>query len=85
MKQNIIRVIRKKRKLWTKYKERKEYRDYLIYKSAESKVKKEVYKAKRDFEVKLAKDIKKNPKAFYSYVRSKSKTKDTIPWGERFR
>ena len=26
----------------------------------------------------MAKDIKKNPKSFYSYVRSKSKTKDKV-------
>ena len=32
-------------------------------------------KAKLDFEVKLAENIKEDPKTFYAYVRSKSKVK----------
>jgi len=35
-------------------------------------------KAKIKFENKLAKDVKQNPKSFYSYVRTKSKTKDKV-------
>ena len=35
-------------------------------------------KAKKQFEKKLAKDIKVNPKSFYSYVRSKTKVKDVV-------
>src|SRR5206468_2482408 len=38
----------------------------------------EYKQAKRNFETKLSKDIKKNPKAFYSYVRSNSQTKDKV-------
>ena len=34
--------------------------------------------AKKDFEKKLAKQIKSDPKSFYAYVRSKSKTRDVI-------
>ena len=37
-----------------------------------------VRRYKKNFEIKLAKDIKTNPKSFYSYVRSKSKTKDRV-------
>ena len=34
--------------------------------------------AKRNFERKLAKDIKKNPKAFYSYLKSKTSNRVSV-------
>ena len=44
-----------------------------------NKATKEYRKAKRKYErTCLVEDIKKNPKAFYSCVRSKSKTKDVV-------
>jgi len=48
------------------------------YKSPLNKATKVYKKAKRDFECKLARNIKKNPKSFYSYVRSKARTKDKV-------
>ena len=78
MKQNIIRIVRKKAKLWRKYKETREYMDYLKYKKVERESKKEIAKVKKDFEKRLAKDVKTNPKKFYSYVKSKSRTRDSI-------
>ena len=78
MRQNVIRIIRKKRKLWDKYRQSKEHRDYLEFKAAEKKVKSEIRLAQKNFEEDLVSNLKQNPKAFYSYVRSKSKTKDTI-------
>jgi hypothetical protein len=45
---------------------------------AQNKAVKEYRKAKRQFEKKLAKDIKSNPKSFYAYVRSKTKVKDVV-------
>jgi len=48
------------------------------YKKVSNRAIKEYKKAKKTFEKKLVKDIKNNPKAFYSYVRSKSRTKDKI-------
>lgn len=38
----------------------------------------DIRKAKIDFESKIADKIKEDPKSFYAYVRSKSKTKTTI-------
>jgi len=43
-----------------------------------NKINKEIKKGKRNFEETLASKIKTEPKAFYSYVRSKSKTKDKV-------
>ena len=78
MTRNAMRIIRKKSKLWKKYKESREYSDYLNYKMSERESKKEISKIKRDFEKKLVMDIKSNPKKFYSYVKSKSRTRDSI-------
>ena len=51
------------------YKESHNYNDWIKYKKVTNKAIKEYKKAKKMFEKKLVKDIKK---AFYSYVRSKS-------------
>ena len=48
------------------------------YKALRNKTNKETSKKKREFESKLADRIKTNPKEFYAYVRSKTKTKDRI-------
>ena len=72
MTKNVMRVIRKKRRLWKKYKESKDYEEYKAYKAVEKKVKDSVRNAKKRFEKNLAKDVKKNPKAFYSYIKSKT-------------
>ncbi len=73
-----MRTIRKKRKLWNAYKNAKNYEDYLAYKNIENLVRKSVRKAKKKFESRLAKDIKKNPKAFYKYFNSKRGNRETV-------
>ena len=59
---NLMSVIRKKVKLWKTYKDSKEYIDYQRYKRIERETKKEIAKAKKNFEKNLAKEVKKNPK-----------------------
>ena len=78
MTRNAIRACKSKGILWKRYRESKSYNDYVEYKRIANKCSNEYKTAKRNFEIKLAKDIKKNPKSFYSYVRSKSKTKDKV-------
>ena len=53
-------------------------RDYKEYTKARNQAKWECRKAQRDFEKKLAKESKKNPKAFYKYAQSKLKTRTGI-------
>ena len=43
-----------------------------------TRVTKDVKNAKREYEKKLAAEIKDNPKAFWKYVRSKTKVKSGI-------
>jgi hypothetical protein len=64
--------------MWIKYRNSREYKDLVEYKKVQNKAVKEYRKAKRNFERKLAKDIKVNPKSFYVYVRSKTKVRDAV-------
>ena len=68
----------KKYQLWKKYQQSKNYENYVEYKSALNKATREIRKAKRNFEKKLADNIKSDSKSFYAYTRSKMKTKDRV-------
>jgi hypothetical protein len=78
MTMNVMRTIRKKRRLWKVYKESKDHAEYRAYKKVEKAVKDSVRKAKKKFEKNLAKDVKKNPKAFYSYLKSKTSNRQSV-------
>ena len=78
MNRNIIRTIRKKRRLWKVYTKSRDYDELLAYKSVEKTVQMSVKKAKRKFERKLAKKAKKNPKEFYAYIKSKSSNRESV-------
>ena len=78
MKPNIMRVVRKKRRLWKHYKKSKDYMEYLAYKRVEKEVKNAVRNAKKRFEKKLAKEAKKNPKRFYAYMRSARSNRQAV-------
>ena len=78
MQQNVMRTIRKKRRLWATYKKTRDYEEYLAYKRVEKETKRLVREAKVKFEKKLAKEAKKNPKKFYSYLRSKTANRTSV-------
>ena len=67
-----------KSRMWVRYRQSRSYNDLIEYKIAQNKAVKEYRKAKRQFEKKLAKDIKNNPKSCYAYVRSKTKVKEVV-------
>ena len=52
--------------------------DYRKYKKCRNLVVKELRKARNIFERKLVADVKNNPKSFYRYVRTKTKSKDRV-------
>ena len=68
MTHNVMRMIRKKHRVWRWYPTvdtpGKTTRNSRLIKKIQDQVKKAVRQAKRNFERKLAKDAKKNPKAF---------------------
>ena len=53
--------------------------DYTKYKLARNRTKCELRRSIRQYERCLAKEAKKNPKAFYKYVNSKTKSRTGIP------
>jgi len=64
--------------MWNRYRQCENYNDLVEYKFAQNKAVKEYRKAKRQFERRLAKIIKSNPKSVYTYVRSKKFVKDVV-------
>ena len=57
--------------MWRVYKHTGKDKDYNVYKEALNAATNEVRKSKRNFEHKLAQNIKSDSKSFYAYVRSK--------------
>ena len=78
MQRNVMRVLRKKKRLWKSYTSSQDYQSYLAYKQVQKTANALVKKAKKDFEKKLAADIKKNPKAFYSYISNRCKVQSKV-------
>ena len=75
MNKRIQKCIRRKRKKWKKFKESGRQEDYLAFKVIQSQTTLAVKEAKRDFEKKLAKNIKKDSKSFYAYYREKNRSR----------
>jgi hypothetical protein len=63
---------------WKIFQQTKSYNDSVEYKIASKKATKVYKKAKKTFEIKLANEVKNNPKSFYAYVRSKTSVKDVV-------
>ena len=69
--------------MWRVYKHTGTDKDYDAYKEAQNAATNEVRKSKRNFEHKLAQNIKSDSKSFYAYVQSKSNVRDKVgPLGD---
>ena len=64
--------------MWRVYKHTAKDKDYGVYKEALNAATNEVRKSKRNFEHKLAQNIKSDSKSFYAYVRSKQNVRDKV-------
>ena len=64
--------------MWRVYKHTGRDKDYEAYKEALNAATNEVRKSKRNFEHKLAQNIKSHSKSFYAYVRSKQNVRDKV-------
>ena len=71
MTNKALKCVRRKNRVYRKYKNC----DHPAVKAAHRQVTKEIKKAKRNFEKKLADNIKQDSKSFFAYARSKSKCK----------
>ena len=75
---NCLRAVKLKNKRWKKFSKSSNYNDFVEYQIATNKAVKAVRTVKLKFAKKLAKQVKEDPKSFFAYVRSKSKTKDMV-------
>ncbi len=75
-----FRKIRYKQAMWRVYKHPGKDTDYKVYKQALKEATPEVQKSKRNFEHKLAQNIKSDSTttSFYAYVRSKQNVRDKV-------
>ena len=73
-----FRKIRHKQNMWRVYKQTGTDKDYDAYKEALNAATNEVRKSKRNFEHKLAQNIKSDSKSFYAYIRSKQNVRDKV-------
>ena len=73
-----MQMIRKKQRLWKAYKRTGKVEDYTKYKDALKETTNEIRESKRNFERKLAANIKQDSKSFFAYIRSKQKVKDVV-------
>jgi len=64
--------------LMEKWSQCKDDSTYLRYKQQANKASKAVRLAKRDFERKIAKNIKRDSKSFFAYTKSKSKVRSSV-------
>ena len=73
-----LKVVKKKTEAYKRYLDTREGEDFVQYARIRNQIRWECRKEKRKFEKELAKEIKQNPKAFYSYANTKLKTKSGI-------
>jgi hypothetical protein len=69
-----MRIIRKKKRLWTWFCSTRDGKDYIAYTKTRDEVNKAIKRAKRNLEKRLAKDAKSNPKPFYRYMAKQTKS-----------
>ena len=82
MTRKVMRLIRKKRRLWRFYttdpRAKEDYNQFEAYKKVQKEVQTAVKNAKRNYERKLAKDCKRNPKAFWSYMKKNTSNRVSV-------
>ena len=78
MTRRVKLVAKQKSTMWARFRLAKEYTVWVEYKRAQNKAATEYRRAKRNFEKELAENIRKDPKFFYSYVRSNSRWNDRV-------
>jgi hypothetical protein len=74
-----VELVKKKHRAWQRYMETREREKLQEFRRIRNKVRKATRKGRRDFEMSIAKDVKENPKRFWSYVNSKTKSRSEIP------
>jgi len=68
----------KKRKTWAKFRRTGKTRDYVAYTKERNKLRSLTRELCRTFELRMVKDIKENPKAFWRYVSTRLHTREKV-------
>ena len=76
--QNDIRKIKRKHRAWTRYMESRESKHYKIYVQLRNQVRQLTRKARIKQEKSIASEAKTNPKKFWKFTKSQTKTKDGV-------
>ena len=71
MNRTLLRLIRKKRRIWKKYNKYRSLENKTEYENVERLVRNQIRNSKKNYERRLAKETKTNPKVFYNYINSK--------------
>ena len=79
MNKKALHLKEQKERLWKKYKRTKAYYDRERYRSVKNRLRSFTRLLRRDFEGQLAREAKTEPKRFWAYVKSKTKTRCKIP------
>ena len=75
---DIQRLIREKRKAWTRWKRNRSEMEKANYKKLEARVKKAIRNSKKSLEKAVAKNAKSDPKTFFAYINSCRETRAKI-------
>ena len=78
MNNDMMAIIKKTKQAYKRYLQTCDGTDYLFYTRVRNQAKKCCRTAVRNFEKKIARNPKQNPKAFFMYARSKLKTKEGV-------
>jgi hypothetical protein len=71
--------IKRKERLWARYLNTRDGEAYKEYCKVRNQVRTLTRKITKQFEKQIAQEVKTNPKKFWKYARSKTKTKSSIP------
>ena len=70
---HALRKVKRKHSAWIRYLNTKDGEDYSTYITKRNEATKECKKARKDFEISLAKECRKNAKGVWKYIKSRKK------------
>jgi len=74
----VRKMIKRKHRLWSRYVETKDPKIYNKFKETRNNVRREIRKIRRVEQLSVAQNCKANPKAFWSYIKKKTKSNSFI-------
>lgn len=73
-----LQIKKKKKRCWQRYMETRDDEKWRAYCKQRNQLRNMTRRLKRDMEKTIAKEAKRNPKKFWNYVKSKTKTRDGV-------